>query len=193
MRIIAVLALSLIMASCAHRGARIGNSISMLPLSSYVEQLVYLDTEEESQERIDRFIKRNPRPSEKQKIQFLLTSINSSGATMIRNGDYHPAGRAVRWLERKWRHPRLKSNPIASARDFIARVATKSNTTGRPYLMLGRDGKQVRTEQVLTVELDALEAAIQASVFEAVVYAQEIMDTSKLQEAIPTAFLIPAA
>ena len=65
-------------------------------------------------------------------IAALLAAVGTSGCTFIRNDKPGTATAARAHLERKYRYVRKK---LASAEDFIERVATKSSTSGRPYLV----------------------------------------------------------
>jgi hypothetical protein len=65
-------------------------------------------------------------------IAALLTAVGTSGCTFIRNGEPGTAADARAHLERKYRYARKK---LDSAETFIERVASKSSTTGRPYLV----------------------------------------------------------
>jgi hypothetical protein len=65
-------------------------------------------------------------------IAALLAAIGTSGCTFVRNDEPGTATAARAHLERKYRYARKK---LDSAEGFIERVASKSSTTGRPYLV----------------------------------------------------------
>ena len=65
-------------------------------------------------------------------IEFLLHSIGSSGCTFERNGSVHTAPRAEEHLRMKYRKAR---EYVASADDFIDKLASESSWTGKPYLI----------------------------------------------------------
>ncbi len=71
--------------------------------------------------------------SEQAKIESLLTTIESlSDATFVRNGSEYNAKNAAKFLRGKWD---ANKNDIKTARDFIDKAATKSSTTGKPYMI----------------------------------------------------------
>ena len=77
---------------------------------------------------------------ERQKIDFLLDSIEQSQATFIRNGDKHSSADARGHLEFKL--DRATSSFLfwgpsieETAENFIEHIATKSSTTGKTYLI----------------------------------------------------------
>jgi hypothetical protein len=65
-------------------------------------------------------------------IAALLAAVGTSGCAFIRNDEPGTAAAARAHLERKYRYARKK---LDSAESFIERVASKSSTTGRPYLV----------------------------------------------------------
>ncbi len=79
-------------------------------------------------------------------IAALLTAIGTSGCTFIRNDEPGTATAARAHLERKYRYARKK---LDSAEAFIERVASKSSTTGRPYLVECPGKPQQRTREWL--------------------------------------------
>ncbi len=60
---------------------------------------------------------------------------------------------AAEFLRRKYR---LKSSTVASAEDFIERVASFSTTTGRPYRIRLGDGREIESAHFLRTELERL-------------------------------------
>ena len=97
-------------------------------------------------------------PVEKEKIEALIAHLeNLTGATFIRNGtDYDPKT-AVKFLRGKW-----KSNDkeIKTAADFIAKAASTSGTSGKPYVIRLKDGTETPCGTYLTAQLKKLEAAV---------------------------------
>ena len=47
---------------------------------------------------------------------------------------------------------------VKSARDFIDKVATISGTSGKPYLIRFKDGKEIPSREFLLTELKKLES-----------------------------------
>ena len=67
---------------------------------------------------------------QEQEIEFLLTTIGSSGCLFIRNGSEHEPAEAESHLRMKYRKGRRY---ISDAEDFINRIASKSSWSGKPY------------------------------------------------------------
>ena len=92
---------------------------------------------------------------EAKKIEALLTHIEKLDAKFIRNGDEHDAKRAAEFLRVKWERA---DSDIKSASDFIEKLATKSSTSGKPYMIKFKDGKEVKSGEYLKDELKKIEA-----------------------------------
>jgi hypothetical protein len=60
----------------------------------------------------------------------------------------------VRFLRGKWD---ANADDVKSARDFIERVASASGTSGKPYLIRFKDGREIRSREYLLAELQKLE------------------------------------
>lgn len=88
-------------------------------------------------------------------IRHLIGHVADSGLTFIRNGNRHTAADAAAHIERKYRHFR---DEIGTAEEFIDRCATQSLVSGRPYLVIDRDGETQRTADWLRAELAAWRA-----------------------------------
>lgn len=73
----------------------------------------------------------------------------------MRNGRSYPASSAARFLREKWHSRRSE---VRSAEDFIARIASFSSTTGKPYLVRFADGRQIPAAKYLRGELAKLRA-----------------------------------
>lgn len=101
----------------------------------------------------------NPGLTEKAKIEYLITHIEGlKDATFVRNGsDYDPKS-AAKFLRGKWQ---ANEKEIKTAPDFIANAASVSSTTGKPYMIHFKKGKQVKCGEYLTGELKKLEAGTQ--------------------------------
>jgi hypothetical protein len=93
--------------------------------------------------------------AEDQKIEALLAYVGAqSGVTFIRNGSDYPAATAVKFLRGKWDRAR---DEVKTARDFIAKVATKSSTSGLPYRIRLPDKTEIDCAAFLSARLDELE------------------------------------
>jgi len=92
---------------------------------------------------------------EKQKIEALLKHIDElKDAKFIRNGTEHDAKAAAKYLRIKWER---SDSQVKTARDFIEKVATTSSTSGKPYLIRLKDGKDQNLGEYLTAELKKIE------------------------------------
>jgi hypothetical protein len=94
--------------------------------------------------------------AEKTKIEALLTHVGGlSDARFIRNGRDYDAKSAVKFLRGKWQANEKK---IDSAASFIRVAATRSSTTGKPYLIRLRGEAPTPCGEYLTARLQMLEA-----------------------------------
>jgi len=91
-----------------------------------------------------------------QEIQRLITYVENSEATFIRNGARHDASAGADHLRLKLRRG---AKYAKTAEDFIANLATKSSWSGKPYLVEHVDGKQEHLSAWLLRELKRLRAA----------------------------------
>ena len=89
--------------------------------------------------------------AERQKIEALIQTVEKlGGATFIRNDRSYDAASAARFLRGKWRS---RENEVRSAEDFIKKVASFSSTTGKPYLIRFRDGREMPSAAFLREQL----------------------------------------
>lgn len=65
-------------------------------------------------------------------IDYLIEEVGKSGCTFIRNGKYYAGRRARAHLQSK---RRLNGHLIDSTEEFIEKIASKSVTSGKPYLI----------------------------------------------------------
>ena len=92
---------------------------------------------------------------EKAKIEALIARIEKlDGAVFIRNGSDYDAKTAAKFLRGKWGR---NESEIATAADFIAKAATGSSTSGKPYLIRFKDGVQTECGVFLSSELKKME------------------------------------
>lgn len=90
---------------------------------------------------------------EEQKIEDLLARVaGQPDMQFIRNGQAYDAATAVSFLRGKWDRQRAE---IKTLRDFIEKVATKSSTTGQPYLIKFKDGHAIACREFLNGLLTA--------------------------------------
>lgn len=96
-------------------------------------------------------------PEEKAKIEALLSHLAGlADATFVRNGSAYDAKTAAKFLRKKWE---ANEDKIKTAADFIAKAASLSSTTGKPYLIRLKDATEIPCADYLTAELKKLEAA----------------------------------
>jgi hypothetical protein len=89
--------------------------------------------------------------TETQKIEALIKAVeNLKDAKFIRNGSEYDAATAARFLKSKWE---ANARDIKTASDFIDKVGAASGTTGRPYLIRAKDGKESKSADFLRAEL----------------------------------------
>jgi hypothetical protein len=90
---------------------------------------------------------------ERKKIESLLESVAKlPNAVFVRNGKSYDAATAAKFLRGKWKN----RTDVRSAEEFIDKVATKSSTTGKPYLIRYTDGREVPTAMFLRAGLKEL-------------------------------------
>jgi len=96
-----------------------------------------------------------PTLTETQKIERLIKIVAElKDAKFIRNGKEHDAKAAAEHLRKKWDYTRKE---VKTARDFIDKIATKSYTTGKPYLIRFADGREVESGDYLSERLKEIE------------------------------------
>lgn len=76
-------------------------------------------------------------------IQYLLKHVADSGLTFIRNSERHASFDAAEHMNSKYEYFRGK---IKTPEDFIARCASKSLMSGKPYLVVLEHGEEMRTD-----------------------------------------------
>lgn len=92
---------------------------------------------------------------EEEKIERLIEHVQKlDSAVFIRNGSSYSADTAARFLRGKWQ---TRRGEVLSAEDFIAKVASGSSTTGRPYYIRFQDGRQLPSAQFFRSQLAAIE------------------------------------
>ncbi|MEQ1806641.1 MAG: DUF5329 family protein [Burkholderiaceae bacterium] len=94
--------------------------------------------------------------AEQARIDRLIEFVQSrKDVKFVRNGSDYSCEDAARFMRRK-----LKSmgEHVTSAQQFIDQIASKSSTTGQPYLIRFADGKTIPSAQFLGEELKRMDA-----------------------------------
>lgn len=92
---------------------------------------------------------------EKQKIEALIKQVAVlKDANFVRNGWTYNANNAATFLQLKWV---ANVADVKTARDFIDKVASISGTSGRPYLIRYKDGREILSRDFLLAELKKLD------------------------------------
>ncbi len=92
--------------------------------------------------------------TEKAKIEALISHIQGmENATFIRNGSDYSGANAAKFLRAKWER---NDKEVKTAADFIAKVASTSGTSGKPYIIRFKDGKETPCGEYLTALLKKL-------------------------------------
>jgi hypothetical protein len=93
--------------------------------------------------------------AEKQKIEALIQQVSDlKDASFVRNGSTYNSRYAATFLRRKWQ---ANESQVKTARDFIDKVASFSGTSGKPYLIHFKDGKEIHSREFLLARLKTLE------------------------------------
>jgi len=93
-----------------------------------------------------------PAPAARQEIAHLIGYLTASGCSFQRNGSWHDAAQAAKHLQRKYDYL-LKRDLVASSEDFIARAASESSLSGKPYLVRCGGNAPVASAAWLKAEL----------------------------------------
>lgn len=100
-----------------------------------------------------------PPAAELERIERLISAIGDrQDLRFVRNGTDYPASDAARFLREKFK---ARSDGVSSAEGFVERIATRSSTTGRPYLIRWPDGREQAAAEFLLAELRRLAPARQ--------------------------------
>ena len=83
-------------------------------------------------------------------VEHLLTYVENSGCTFIRNGDQHAAADSVTHIMKKYDYYR---DDIKTTEDFISYSATKSVLSGKYYKVRCPGQETMRTQDWLMTEL----------------------------------------
>ena len=86
-----------------------------------------------------------------QAIKYLLDFIANSDCTFIRNGKSYAPKEALEHIKAKYEYFKTE---IKTPEDFIRFAATKSELSGKPYLVKFKDGKEMECAEWLSKALD---------------------------------------
>jgi hypothetical protein len=93
-------------------------------------------------------------PGDRQKIEGLIKHIEGlKDAKFVRNDTEYDAKTAATFLRRKWQ----RDSSVKTAADFVDKVASVSSTSGKPYLIRFKDGKETKSGDYLRAELKKLD------------------------------------
>ena len=93
--------------------------------------------------------------AERQKIESLIKQVGEiKDAKFIRNGSTYEISTAVRFLRGKWE---ANDSVVKTAQDFVDKVASSSGTSGKPYLIRFKDGREIKSRDFFLAELKKLE------------------------------------
>jgi hypothetical protein len=96
-----------------------------------------------------------PSAAERARIERLIRCIETlPQAKFVRNGNAYAGRDAAVFLRRKLEK---MGEHVANAPQFIEQIATRSSTTGEPYLIRYADGRTVPAAQVLAQELQRMD------------------------------------
>lgn len=89
----------------------------------------------------------------RQEIAHLISYLENSGCQFNRNGSWHSAKDAGAHINKKYQYL-LDKNLVATAEEFIARAASESSMSGKPYEVKCADSAAVASAQWFKAELD---------------------------------------
>lgn len=87
-------------------------------------------------------------------IEALISRLESmTEAKFVRNGKAYSPAAAGKFLRAKWKD---RADSVLTADDFIEKVASRSSTTGRAYVVRYADGRETAVASVLRLELQRI-------------------------------------
>lgn len=99
-----------------------------------------------------------PETDDDARIVELLARIEKQpDLVFLRNGQEHTAVEAAAHMRKKWE---WKRSEVKTVEDFIREVASKSETTGEPYLIRLPDGSELPAEQWLRTQFEDMKGHI---------------------------------
>lgn len=93
-----------------------------------------------------------------QEIQSLFKALQQSGCEFSRNGQWYNASQATEHLQRKYSYLQKKAL-VPTAEDFIARAASQSSVSSKPYLVRCPGQPELRSQQWFEAALAKTRAA----------------------------------
>lgn len=102
-----------------------------------------------------------PPPAARQEIAHLIGYLTASGCSFQRNGSWHDAAEAAKHLQRKYDYLQ-KRDLVATSEEFIARAASESSLSGKPYQVRCSGNAPVASAAWLKAELAKYRGARQA-------------------------------
>ena len=91
---------------------------------------------------------------ERVRIEKLIQHVKElKDAVFVRNDVEYDAATAAKFLQGKWQ---ANESNIRTAQEFIEKAASVSSTTGKPYLIRFKDGKEVKSGDYLMERLKGL-------------------------------------
>ena len=102
-----------------------------------------------------------PTPAARAEVAHLIGYLKASGCQFNRNGSWHESGQAVEHLTRKYDHL-VKRGLVSSSEDFIARGASESSLSGKPYQVRCGNDAPVASAVWLKAELAKYRSAQRA-------------------------------
>lgn len=86
-----------------------------------------------------------------QQVEYLIDTIAKlDGATFIRNDGEYTAANAAALMRFRWERDKGK---LKTAEQFVEELATKSSTTGKPYVIRFKDGNEIKSGEYLLKKL----------------------------------------
>lgn len=84
-------------------------------------------------------------------VDYLIAAVEKSDLKFLRNGDEHAPKAAAEHMRKKFNH--FKKD-IKTPEDFIAKCASKSELSGKPYMVKKPDGTTEKCEDWLRAKLE---------------------------------------
>jgi Family of unknown function (DUF5329) len=98
-----------------------------------------------------------PSPSTQHEVEQLLARLGASGCQFQRNGTWHSAAHARAHMQLKYEYLLLR-RLVGTTEDFISLAATKSSTSGDPYLVKCGTQEQVPSAAWMAAQLHDVRA-----------------------------------
>lgn len=100
----------------------------------------------------------NATTTTEREIQSLFKALQQSGCEFSRNGQWYNASQATEHLQRKYSYLQKKAL-VPTAEDFIARAASQSSVSSKPYLVRCPGQPELRSQQWFEAALAKTRAA----------------------------------